>query len=159
WRDTEEEHAALVARRRKLNEKLRDEKRRHPTPPEAAEIRGPEEKVLRVTRRHPRLILLESLLNHLSDERRSGVSGRFPYRLGQLLRPLGLDAKLAELNGVVACETERVLARQAKELRERNGQAFESLAAQTARFLDSLHGTGRVSDYVNVFLAAAWLAN
>jgi len=133
------------------------------TDPQLADPAKPnqtEEHRLSITRRHPRLVLIESLITHLATPITSGVSGRLPYQLGQLLRPLGLDAILPPLARVLRAETHHVLQRQAENLREHNEQAFIRLQNQTDKFLESLARSPntRVRDYLNPFLAAAWLA-
>ncbi|MDW8344282.1 MAG: type III-B CRISPR-associated protein Cas10/Cmr2 [Verrucomicrobiae bacterium] len=109
--------------------------------------------------RHPRLVLLEQMTVLLADER-SGLAGRFPYRLGQVLLPLGLDAEVAGLNGVLEAETNRVLVRQGKELSERDPATFQALHTHITAFRASLanNNGAKLRDYLGPFLAAAWLA-
>ena len=104
--------------------------------------------------RHPRVRLLEALLPLLANEH-SGLSGRFPYRVGRLLRQLGLAARWAEVKDIAAAETTRALARQGKELSDEKRTALAALITDFARALEP---EVRLNDYLAPFLAAAWLA-
>jgi hypothetical protein len=160
WRDTDRQHAALAAKRKELDGQRRKDRTPSLAPAQWAELRECEEACLPVTRRHPRLILIESLLAHFRSEARNGVSARLPYRLGQLLRPLDLNAKLDGLTEVLQAETEHVLKRQAEGLRKRDPAAYDRLCQQANDLLARLKNwpESRVRDYLNPFLAAAWLA-
>lgn len=159
WRNTDAEHLLLAKILKEIKEKLAKEGRDYPTCDELAQIHTCEESILVKKQRHPRVQLIENLVTLLRNEH-SGLSGRFPYRLGQILRPLGFDANLAELNGVVEAETTRILSRQGKELCEREPSTFKALADQINAFraLLASNDKTRLRDYVSPFLAAAWLA-